>query len=117
MRAVYVHRPDHPKADQWGMVDIRELGDEPSALAINAPVLAGRFYENTKATDGSDIGSRTKHREYMKRTGLTVASDYTKTWEKAAEQRERLRRGEKGCLPSPTRREALARKLYQLDKP
>jgi hypothetical protein len=37
--------------------------------AADAPILSGRFYENTAATDGVDIGSRAKHRAYMKDRG------------------------------------------------
>jgi hypothetical protein len=58
-----------------------------AALAVNAPVMAGRFYENQSATDGTDIGSRRKHRDYMRANGLTTADDYTQTWKKKAEER------------------------------
>lgn len=71
----YVSRPGHPKASKWGFVDVNDLGPEPE-LAANAPILAGRFYENTAATDGTDIGSRRKHRDYMKAKGWTTSSDY-----------------------------------------
>ncbi len=47
-----------------------------------------RHYDGLRATDGADIGSRKKHREYMKRTGLTTADDFSQTWAKAKEQRE-----------------------------
>jgi len=46
-----------------------------------------RGYENLKATDGTDISTRTKHREYMKANGLTTVDDFQKTWDKAAQQR------------------------------
>lgn len=56
-----------------------------SALA-NA--LAGdRYYDGLRAPDGSDISSRTKHREYMKRNGLTVADDYKGEWARAEKER------------------------------
>ena len=42
----------------------------------------------TPATDGTDISSRTKHREYMKANNLTLAEDYTQSWEKARRERE-----------------------------
>lgn len=47
-----------------------------------------RHYDGLRATDGADISSRKKHREYMKRTGLTTADDFKDTWAKAKEQRE-----------------------------
>lgn len=48
-----------------------------------------RDYDGLRATDGSDISSRTKHREYMKRTGLTTVDDFSQSWAKAREARER----------------------------
>lgn len=44
-------------------------------------------YDGLRATDGTDISSRTKHREYMKANGLTTVDDFQKTWDKAAQQR------------------------------
>ncbi len=48
-----------------------------------------RHYDGLAATDGTDISSRKKHREYMKRTGLTTADDFKETWAKAKVERER----------------------------
>lgn len=48
-----------------------------------------REYEGLRATDGTDISSRTKQREYMKRHGLTTADDFSSSWAKAKEARER----------------------------
>jgi len=59
----------------------------PSTDAVSAPILAGRFYENMCALDGTDIGSRAKHKEYMKAKGYTVSSDYEETWRKAEQAR------------------------------
>lgn len=89
----------------------------PPAEARNAPIMVDRFYEGASFNDGTrtvDLGSRRKHREFMREKGWTVASDYTQTWKKAEERRERVKSGE---LPSATRREALARAMYQIDKP
>lgn len=53
-----------------------------------------RHYDGLAATDGTDISSRKKHREYMKRHGLTTADDYQTSWAKAKEARERyMQRG------------------------
>jgi hypothetical protein len=41
-----------------------------------------------KAPDGTVINSKRKHREYMKRTGLTTADDFKGTWDAAAKRRE-----------------------------
>ena len=41
-----------------------------------------------KAHDGTVIDSKKKHREYMKRHGLTTMDDFSKTWDRAAKSRE-----------------------------
>ena len=46
-------------------------------------------YDGMRAPDGTDISSRSKHREYMKATGLTTMDDFKGTWAKAKESRER----------------------------
>lgn len=60
-----------------------------------AHALAGdRHYDGLCASDGSDISTRTKHREYMKRNGLTVADDYKGEWAKAETARRALLGGD-----------------------
>ena len=82
----------------------------PPEHATNAPILAGRFYENTSATDGTDIGSRTKHREYMKAHGLTTADDFGPGYY------SRIKK-EREAEAKKSRRETIARTLYKMDKP
>lgn len=47
-----------------------------------------RHYDGMQATDGADISSRKKHRDYMQRKGLTTVDDFSSSWAKAKEQRE-----------------------------
>lgn len=70
-------------------------------------------YGGLRATDGTDISSRKKHREYMRRNGLADAADYKESWAKAQADREAFRRGEK---TNPERREAIGRIAYQLEQ-
>jgi hypothetical protein len=79
--------------------------------ALANPLAGDRHYDGLKAPDGTDISSRTKHREYMKRNGLTTADDYTETWKKAEEQRNRYRQGEPGT--GAVTRDDIARALYR----
>lgn len=51
-------------------------------------------YGGLRATDGADISSRKKHREYMKHHGVALASDFKETWAKASEERAKFYRGE-----------------------
>jgi hypothetical protein len=110
----YIYRPGHPKASKNGFVAEVDLDMQPESLAIHAPVLAGRFYENTAATDGTDIGSRRKHREYMKKHGLAMADDFKKEWSNAERERRAIQTGE---VDRKSRREAVERAIYQLHKP
>jgi len=50
-----------------------------------------RSYDGLRATDGTDISTRVKHREYMKLNNLTTVDDYKETWSKAQEARDRYR--------------------------
>lgn len=52
----------------------------PSSEARHAPVMVDRFMENTVAQDGTDIGSRAKRKEYMRRERVGDASDYSKEY-------------------------------------
>lgn len=47
-----------------------------------------RHYDGLRATDGADISTRAKHREYMRRTGLTTADDFKSQWDRAKSERE-----------------------------
>lgn len=71
-------------------------------------VITDSHYDGLRATDGTDISSRAKHREYMKRHGLTTADDFTETWKKNAEKRAKVFTGE---VDKGERRDAIARAL------
>jgi hypothetical protein len=107
MSRTWVYKPGHPKATERGFVAWEDYGYVEGDVALNAPVLVDRFYENTAATDGTDIGSRRKHREYMKRTGLAPSSDFSPGWY------ERQRRGA-AQEQHKERREAVARATYEV---
>lgn len=47
-----------------------------------------RHYDGLRATDGADISSRKKHREYMRSKGLTTADDFKGEWDRAKKARE-----------------------------
>jgi hypothetical protein len=69
---------------------IEVTADHQAELRTDSGALWGdRSYDGLKAPDGTDISSRSKHREYMKATGLTTADDFKQTWAKAQVERER----------------------------
>ena len=70
--------------------ELIEVTEDYSAPARGDSALWGdRSYEGMRAPDGTDISSRTKHREYMKAKGLTTMDDFKDSWAKAKESRER----------------------------
>lgn len=52
------------------------------------------IYDGLKAPDGSDISTRAKHREYMKRNNLTTIDDFTETWKRNEQERASTLAGE-----------------------
>lgn len=81
------------------------------ATALTAPVLSGRFYENTVAIDGkTDIGSRRRYNEYLKQNDYCHAGDFSPQYiAKEKAQREAKDRAET--------RETVARLVYERWKP
>lgn len=61
-------------------------------------VMGDQFYDGGRAPDGSDISTRTKHREYMKRTGLVTFDDYAQTFAKEQERRDAYHSGQRGTV-------------------
>jgi len=68
-------------------------------------------YVNLRASDGTDISSRAKHRAYMKERGLTTMDDYKQTWQRDAERRAASLRGD-----DPTRKQDVANAITQLEQ-
>lgn len=74
-----------------------ELGEmvevTPQRASMNArdrgALWNDRHYDGMQATDGTDISTRSRHREYMKRHGLTTADDFSSSWERQREAREK----------------------------
>lgn len=54
----------------------------------NNIMVSDSHYDGLRATDGTDISTRKKHRDYMKRHGLTTADDYKDFWSKKKIERE-----------------------------
>ena len=83
---------------------------EPEPRRADGLLYNDRHYDGLRATDGTDISSRTKHREYMKRNGLTTVDDFKNTWSEARNQRDQF--FTKG---GPGIREDVARAIHQLE--
>lgn len=69
-------------------------------------------YDGLRAPDGTDISTRTKHREYMKRTGLTTADDFSGQWARQRAEREAYYKGERGTIT----KHDIGRAIAQLER-
>lgn len=106
MRRRFVYRPN-PE----GGVDCIEVTPDYQSTAERMPVFTDRHLEGQRASDGTDIGSRGKRKEWMQRNGLADAADFTETWARAEAQRADFYEGRHD---TKARREDVARAVYQL---
>ena len=104
---VYRRQPDGE------MVAVEVVTDRDVAPRVQISV---EHYEGLRATDGADISSKAKHREYMRINGLTTADDYKETWAKAAEQRAAYFTDGGGAAEHKERREQLGRAFYEAER-
>jgi hypothetical protein len=83
-RRRFIQRRDPP-------YDFIEVSDDysPDPRNADSTLWNDRSYDGLRATDGTDISSRSKHREYMKKNGYTTVDDFKQTWAKAREQRDK----------------------------
>lgn len=88
----YIADKGQPNCIKHGPME-RKLSVVPAASGLANALAGDRHYDGLTASDGTDISSRTKHREYMKANGLTDAGDFAGTWKKQEKERTRLRQG------------------------
>jgi len=105
-RRRYVYRQDAE-----GNVHAVEVTADYQATEERTPVYTDLYMDGLRATDGTDISSRSKRRAYMKANGLADADDYKETWAKAEKQREAFYRGD---FDTKARREDVARAYHEL---
>ena len=108
MRRRYVQR-----RQEDGSYKLEEVGVNyfvPRRNLSDTDALVGdRHYDGMQATDGTDISTRAKHREYMRRHDLTTIDDFTGHW-KTHHRTEELK-------DSKRRRETIERTIARLDPP
>lgn len=108
-----------PKANdgRGGLVRPWEKGVEEERRALDAPVMAGRFYENVVSPlDGHVFTSRADYQRYCRERGVTNTSDYDGPggeWERAAKKREQ---GFAAPEHKKARQEIIGRRLYEVSK-
>lgn len=82
----------------------RQVGSSGDAV-----LWGDRSYDGLRAPDGTDISSRTKHREYMRATGMTTVDDYVGEFSRAQAERDRYH-----SAGGSVRRADVERAIYEL---
>jgi hypothetical protein len=77
-------------------VDLESNGT--SRQSADGALWGDRAYDGMRTTDGVDISSRTKHREYMKRHGLTTFDDYKGEFARQQARRDEYHAGKSGTV-------------------
>lgn len=108
MRRRYVYR----RNPETGQVEPVEVGEEYAPADVRAPVYSDLYMDGVRATDGTDISSRQKRNEWMKRNNFVDVSDCQGMWAKAAKEREAISQGKHD---KAARREAIGRAIHQLE--
>jgi hypothetical protein len=88
-----------------------EITSEDNPVRRDDLLYHDRGYEGMRASDGTDISSRTKHRAYMKANGLTTMDDFKDIWAKSAEKRADYYMGRTGAIT----REDIGRVIHELE--
>lgn len=88
-----------------------EVTDEAQPTA-RLEIATGNLYEGQRAQDGTDVSTRRRFEEYMRRNGYAVADDFKGEWAQAAKTRADYLTGTKR---NPALREAIGRAAYQLE--
>lgn len=86
-----------------------EVSDDWRPPAEGRAPVTDLYMDGVRATDGTDIGSRKKRREFMNVRGLADADDFKGEWAKAAEKRAAFFQGNS---KDSSRREAIARAMH-----
>ena len=82
----------------------------PDRLAGDAALWGDRGYDGMRTQDGADISSRTKHRQYLKETGLVTHDDYKGYFEKKGAERDAYHLGQQGSV----KRADIERAIYEV---
>ena len=94
------------------LVEVTPDYEQPSRDQARNHLISDAIYDGMKATDGTDISTRSKHREYMRRNGLTTMDDFSGEWAKAAKKRADYFQGKGGGAVT---KDDIGRAIHQLE--
>jgi hypothetical protein len=90
-----------------------DVSDDAPAPSGGVHLWTDAQFDGLKATDGTDISSRTKYNAYMKATGVTRMEDFSADWARAQKVRDEYRTTGKGGAVT---REDVGRAIHQLEQ-
>ena len=85
----YMRAPQRPHCCKRVME--RRLDVVPAMSGLANALAGDRHYEGLRGPNGEDLSSRSKHREFMRRTGLTTVDDFKSDFARAENERTALR--------------------------
>ena len=92
-------------------VGVDEVPENPLEMRPHNRVIGDSHYDGLRATDGTDISSRAKHRAFMKQHNLTTMDDYTQSFDQALKRKaEYVTRG------GTVKRQDIERAIYELQR-
>lgn len=83
----------------------------PDRSKTDSALWGDRGYVNLPPEQGEQVDSRTKHREYMRRHGLTTMDDFADEWQRAEKARDDYRTSGKGGAVT---KDDIARAIWKL---
>jgi len=93
------------------LVEVTPDYEQPGRDDARNHLTSDAIYDGLRTTDGHDISTRTKHREYMRQNGLTTADDFTDTWKHARQRRDDYYTGKRGTVT----KDDIGRAIHQLE--
>jgi len=100
----------------WSPADdcLVEVSPDYEQPGRSVPVIGETHYDGMRATDGTPIDTRSKHRAYMKAHGLTTMDDFKGEWAQAAQKRADYYQGKPGA--GAVKRGDIARAIAALER-
>jgi hypothetical protein len=92
-------------------VGVDEVPENPLEMQRHNRVIGDSHYDGLRATDGTDISTRAKHRAYMKAHGLTTMDDFNQSFDQALK-----RKAEYVTKGGTVKREHIERAIHELQQ-
>lgn len=94
-------------------VGVDQVPENPLDMKPHNRVVGDSHYDGLRATDGTDISTRAKHRAYMKAHNLTTMDDFSSSFDQAMKRKaEYVTQGKGGAV----RRQDVERAIHMIQQ-